>query len=251
VELNTSISTFVSNLKSAIEHADACRKDHVALRIKYLEGLAEAIISKRCPILEEPRFVHLKAERISHEIRELKKRDHKRRMYKQIGSILHPETYNQGGLSRVDIPADGIGDPFPAGADPKTWSGDWNTITNPEDIAQHICATNSCHYHQAHDTPFASEPLSSYFGQAADSLGANHLLQGELPDDAILSLLQPETIQMLHTMSQPLPLSPLEVSIEITPDPFCSCYSTVKERTSSSPSGQHIGHYKAAAQCEP
>jgi hypothetical protein len=59
----------------------------------------------------------------------------------------------------------------------------------------------------------------------------------------------------VKTANQPttrtnLSVSPYEVSIEITSYQFCSCYSAVKERTSSSPSGRHVGHYKAT-QFEP
>jgi hypothetical protein len=128
--------------------------------------------------------------------------------------------------------------------------GDWSTIPNPEDTARHVCSANQWQYHQAFDTPFALEPLSSYLGLDADEPGATDLLKGNLPGEDILSLLQPETIQMLCTMSRQHSLAPKEITIEITPDMFCSCYNTVKEKTSSSPSVHHVGHYKATTYCE-
>ncbi len=68
-----------------------------------------------------------------------------------IAAVLQPETFNSGGLARVDISADGSIQPFPAGADPKTWTGQWTIVTNPEDIAKHICSANARQYNQAHD----------------------------------------------------------------------------------------------------
>jgi hypothetical protein len=52
----------------------------------------------------------------------------------------------------------------------------------------------------------------------ADEPRATDLLKGNLPGEDILSLLQPETVQMLHTMSQQNSLAPKEITIDITPD---------------------------------
>jgi hypothetical protein len=57
----------------------------------------------------------------------------------------------------------------------------------------------------------------------------------------------PETRSILDTLATPYP-SVQEGSGHITQDDFVAAYSVSKEATSSSPSGRHIGHYKAAAQ---
>ncbi len=70
-----STSELLINLSAAKEYATQCKTNHVELRDAYLNGLAEAIISKRCPILDTPKFLHEKAEKVAHEIRELIKRE--------------------------------------------------------------------------------------------------------------------------------------------------------------------------------
>jgi hypothetical protein len=237
------------NLKAAQEHAANCKINHVELRIKYLSNLAEAIISRRCPILDTPRFIHEKAERVAHEIRKLIKRECRRRMCRQIGGIMQPNTQNRGGLSMVYIPTSPKG-PFPDGPDPKHWKGDWSTLTQPEDIALHVCAANARQYNQAATTPFTSEPLSGYFGTASDTPGAMSFLQGELPPESVLSQLQPETIQLLErTVGKgDSPSNPINTTI--SQEAFISCYNSIKEYTSSSPSRRHVGHYKAATKSD-
>ena len=66
-----------------------------------------------------------------------------------------------------------------------------------------------------------------------------------------LIYLQPETVQLLQTITSPATNhAHPSVDIEITTEAFQSCYKMVKERTSSSPSGRHVGHYKAATNCD-
>ncbi len=94
-------------------------RQDVFSNICYLHGLADATITKRCPILDEPQFRHLRAEQVAHGIKELIKQENKKRMHQQIGIVLQPDFFNQGGLTRVDVPADGIEEPFPIGSDPR------------------------------------------------------------------------------------------------------------------------------------
>jgi hypothetical protein len=243
------LPALIQNLHQSKEYLASCKKNHVALRESYLQGLAEAIVLQRCPFLDEPRNSHLKAERVAKELQELIKREQIRRMHRKIGAILRDETDNHGCLSRVDIPSSST-DPYPEGPDPKQWSGSWSSVTAPEEIARHICAANSRQYHQAHNTPFAQDPLLSHIGASAQSPGANDILAGYLPDEDILDLLQPETINMLRTLTETSPINNTSRNTSIiTEDDFISCYKVVKERTSSSPSGRHVGHYKAAATC--
>jgi hypothetical protein len=166
-------------------------------------------------------------------------------MFQQISQCLQPPHQNAGGLSLVHVPS-GHPLPFPDGPDPKTWLGPWTTISNPSHIAQHICSANKHQYNTAATTPFATDPLLSYIGQDAGSEGSMNTLNGVDPPDSILSMLQPETISLLKTIAEPHPTPKINPSIEITPEAYRSCYTVIPERTSSSPSGHHVGHYKAA-----
>ncbi len=70
---------------------------------------------------------------------------------------------------------------------------------------------------------------------------AVNLLQGILPDNT--SSFLPETQRILNTLAADFPIA-IKHSI-ITSKEFQDSYRIAKETTSSSPSGRHIGHYKA------
>jgi len=56
--------------------------------------------------------------------------------------------------------------------------------------------------------------------------------------------LLPDTIRILNTMAAPI--SAIAGTAEMTSDEFIKTYSVVQEDTSTSPSGHHTRHYKAA-----
>jgi hypothetical protein len=137
----------VEAVRTAKQYLKDCKRDAPELCETYLTALADGIISRRCPFLDDPRNRHMKPEKIAHEIRELKKREKKRSMFRQISHCLLSDNLNLGGLSAVHIPA-GNSQPFPVGPDPKTWKGAWTTITNPDHIAHHICSSNTRQYNK-------------------------------------------------------------------------------------------------------
>ncbi len=84
--------------------------------------------------------------------------------------------------------------------------------------------------------------MATRIGRQADTPAADLLLKGTLPAD-ILSTLLPETIRLLTTISTPT--MPVGQNSPITEDEFRATYKLAHENTSSSPSGRHVGHYKA------
>ena len=243
------LETVIVNIREARAHLKSIQKRHVELRAQHLEDLANAIITLRAPSLLNPGQERAYERKKQKEIRRIQRREALSRMHRKIGYTLHPGTL-KGGLSRVDIPNTSSKDPYPMGPDPKTWEGAWTSINDPSELARHVCAANTRQYHQAHHTPCGTEPLATYLGYKGDALGAQHIIAGaELPSSVADQLL-PETTSIFSTLTSLAQGNNLTTSPRITPEQFKSCYKAMDKRTSSSPSGRHLGHYKAATLSE-
>jgi hypothetical protein len=146
-------------------------------------------------------------------------------------------------LSRIDIPDTGAKNPqFGGPGNSKCWKGPWKSVIDPDGIAKVISEVNSNQYHQAHGTPFGSGPLVEKLGRQGDTQIAYGILQGFVPQLDEETLL-PETIRIIHTLAKHTPRAP--GTAVILADNFINSYKKSLENTSSSPSGRHIGHYKA------
>jgi hypothetical protein len=164
-------------------------------------------------------------------------------MYRMISNILTDLSPGVKGLTHIDIPATSTLQPFPIDPDSKIWTGPWRSITNPSDTMKHTGAAKVRQYNQAEHTPFGSGELAQSLGSLADTPIASSLLKGTVPN--LQTTLLPETINILTNLSTPLTMASQEISASISPEQFVSTYKNVKENTSSSLSGRHVGHYKA------
>jgi len=109
---------------AAYQNLKVLQSQHVELRERYLEDLAEAIVLHRCPKLADEGMESVKRDRAEKQLKQLISREKMRKMFRKISKVLKKTKGN--GLSRVDIPdaaatSDTNGDPN----QPKSWKGPW------------------------------------------------------------------------------------------------------------------------------
>jgi hypothetical protein len=214
-----------------------------------LEDISDFLLVWRNPSLLEPGKEQELLKRRNRELHHIKRKEDLSRMHRKIRYTLRTGI-ERGGLSRVDVPTSSSPLPFPSRPDPKTWEGSWSTLTKPSDIAIHVCAANHRQYNQANTTLFGTEPLASHIGYKADTAGAEEIINGcSLPQEMLHQLL-PETQALFNTLSALASNPKPDTANTIQVKQFQECYKVMDERTSSSPSGRHIGHYKAAITSE-
>jgi hypothetical protein len=119
------------------------------------------------------------------------------------------------------------------------------SITNPTIIeqvqAQHqldptLLDRNISHFAQAHGTPFTTESLIELIGEDGCSNQAFEILDGNVPEN-----LQKFPNLLLKELRQTRPTLPLDMSL----DEMCRGFNKWRENTTTSPSGKHLGIYKA------
>jgi hypothetical protein len=203
------------------------QKSHIELRETYLQGLVEAIVLNKKPHLGQKENSETLFCLTQDQVQCLIKREHRRRMYRTIENILKFSHLNNGGITRIDIPAAQSLEPYPEGPDPKTWEVPWGSITDQATIVKHICAANVRQYHQAYPTPFGSGDLANSIGPLAGTSSATSILSGILP--ALPHTPLKETKDILTHLATPPNLVSQDIKNEITPDQFIATYKKVQE----------------------
>ena len=162
-------------------------------------------------------------------------------MYRKIKAIRGK--FHKSGFTSIEVPTswppahtplEDLPDALP---DPKT-ATEWKTIDLPDEIVYYLLTRNRLHFGQAHGTPFTPPHFTRKINWKASTDSAELILHGDYSQMELTDL---QTLLLKHCQSPQIDaLSP-----DLTEEEFISKFRSWNERTSTSPSGLHLGHYKA------
>ena len=121
---------------------------------------------------------------------------------------------------------------------------DYTEYDDQANVERAIIQNNSTWFHLTEGTPVMQEPLLLHLGYFGDTMVAQQILDGtyECPDG-----MDNYTREFLQSLQQSRHISPDEqIDTDITKEDFQAYWKKARERTFSSMSGLHFGHYKAA-----
>jgi hypothetical protein len=161
----------------------------------------------------------------------------------KILKAMKRRTQSSSSLDRVEIPSS-----WPSWEesivsiesleDPKTCT-QWRSVTQPQEIEYYLMLRNRMHFGQAQGTPFTCSPLQRDFDWLASTPEAEQLLRGQYRSDTDI----PNCMDLLQacTALTSLDATPAEITLE----EFQGKINSWRESTTTSPSGRHLGRYKA------
>ncbi|KAI2490363.1 hypothetical protein MHU86_24203 [Fragilaria crotonensis] len=164
-------------------------------------------------------------------LRRLKKAEDINQLFQKLARVRR--TQERQGVTRVEIPR-------LDSDDPKTCT-DWVQVDVPTEILRLLQARNRNHFGQAFGTPFTVPPLSTELGFDGATVHGDQILDGTYDSttlDANVQLLL-RHMEKVHEIHQH-PSKPT-----ITDAEFEDKLRVWTESTTTSPSGLHLGHYKA------
>ena len=158
-------------------------------------------------------------------LKRIKRAEELSRSYQKIAHILNPS--NAALVTQVEIPADGL---------PPKQAIKWNRITDPNQVTEIIFNRNTKHFQGAHGTPFTTEPLATVYDWSATTPADAATLEGSPPEH------ENELVQLILNHSKRKIRS---FQATITLGELIKRLRKWSEKTSTSPSCRHLGHYKS------
>ena len=144
--------------------------------------------------------------------------------FNKLANALKPAGH-RGGVTKVELNVDGRTAAY----------------TEKNDVERETMKRNRDHFNSAAGTPFTVYPLSDV-GVSDTNFKTSHLPDGTEIRMPPVTFLETETL--LDLLRTPLPgAANPNISSRITLEDFTSAIKAWKERTSTSPSGRHLGHY--------
>jgi hypothetical protein len=143
----------------------------------------------------------------------------------QIRGHLKPHTLQNRELNAVEV--SGSAD------------GSWSRIDMKEQVEALLIDPNVEQFSHAGNTPFGYTALGDELGHTGDTLMADDIYNGTLEHISLTD----HAIRSIVKQLRKHPLLTKLISPVVTAEDFISCFGCVAEKTSSSPSGLHVGHY--------
>jgi hypothetical protein len=108
-------------------------------------------------------------------------------------------------------------------------------------MTKYLLERNKNHFSQAKNTPFTINPIKSIYGYKGTNTKSCELIADKVFPEEIKTL-EEATIQVLEMLSSGKKCIDIEEKISF--EEFKKGLEKWKERTTTSPSGRHLGHYK-------
>lgn len=106
---------------------------------------------------------------------------------------------------------------------------------------------NITHFGQAQGTPNTTEPVEDILGYEGTNDSAKDILLGHIPEE--LSSISPCMTKILEKLGDGDGLG--KINAEVTLSEFRSVISKWNEKTATSPSGRHLGHFNVLTNNKP
>jgi hypothetical protein len=164
-------------------------------------------------------------------LRQMIGKERKKHMFRKLKQLRN--SGGATGVTRIEVPVQ-------ADQDPKQCT-EWSSVDIPSEVLAHLQTRNRKHFGQAHGTPFTVPPLFDDLGFCGDTPAADDILEGRYDYDKIQD---PATRLLLQQLVQIQSLTDQSTCATISMEEFQSKLRVWRESTSTSPSGQHLGHFK-------
>ena len=161
-------------------------------------------------------------------IRNIRKREELKEMFKKLRRMRGTDRHT--GITTVKVPTD-------PKVDPKQCT-EWKEVDTPEEVETAIRERNRLHFGQADGTPFATPKMKEQLDFMASTKTAELILDGQYEPDDVTSA---AAALADHLRKAPVP----EIAAELSEAAFRGKLKTWPEKTTTSPSGLHLGHWKA------
>ena len=164
-------------------------------------------------------------------LRRLRKAEDVNQLFSKLRSMRNPGVCT--GITRIEVPVD-------PNADPKACV-QWRQIEVPTEVLMHLQERNRKHFGQAKGNPFRVPPLSEDLGFCGDGPASISMLNGSYD----VSQLDANVALLVQHLKQTSDMAAIETHSTITVEEYVGKLKIWAESTSTSPSGLHLGHYKA------
>lgn len=242
IDVTEQTTEVYDNLHQDYKRAIDTNQDSVVVNIRKARKAERTLQLQHKELRKKKRNddISTEAEGSGNTIEQVKKKiehaEESRRVFYALRLHFHPDA--RSGISYIEVPdLDKDGQPTD---DPQAATS-WKTITDPTEIENRLLDRNIEHFGQADGTPFTRGDLLAALGYEGISPGLDKILSGELPDN--FEKLDPGSQAILKKLSDRQQLE--QINDEITFEEFWQAIKKWNKQTTTSPSGRHLGHYKA------